>query len=287
MEEQNVFADCGKLQTEADRIFLPYYERMQEALYWLQPVMDGSAGMLANLQGALRPLYRLRDTKALLRRWKSLFKLADGRLGADKVTRLLENRVEDIGDEILLQVERGTYSGIVFSLWSAMESAGWKAEEYLQAGQLLQVRVKDILEKIEDAMNRERETEAEKVVAMAVGNHELEKKGRKIPLKEPGYITVTRLGKEFHYLAVANEISKLSDLSKESRKKLEKLGEAIEELFAVNSLGQSVPAELLKANTVLAARQGGYLLGDLAAEQLMARKTVNKAFAKWLKTVKM
>ena len=287
MEEQNVFADCGKLQTEADRIFLPYFERMQEALYWLQPVMDGSAGMLANLQGALRPLYRLRDTKALLRQWKSLFKLADGRLGADKVTRLLENRVEDIGDEILLQVERGTYSGIVFSLWSAMESAGWKAEEYLQAGQLLQVRVKDILEKIEDAMNRERETEAEKVVAMAVGNHELEKKGRKIPLKEPGYITVTRLGKEFHYLAVANDISKLSDLSKESRKKLEKLGEAIEELFAVNSLGQSVPAELLKANTVLAARQGGYLLGDLAAEQLMARKTVNKAFAKWLKTVKM
>ena len=123
MEEQNVFADCGKLQTEADRIFLPYFERMQEALYWLQPVMDGSAGMQANLQGALRPLYRLRDTKALLRRWQSLFKLADGRLGADKVTRLLENRVEDIGDEIQMQVERGTYSGIVFSLWAAMESA--------------------------------------------------------------------------------------------------------------------------------------------------------------------
>ena len=35
MEEQNVFADCGRLQTEADRIFLPYFERMQEALYWL------------------------------------------------------------------------------------------------------------------------------------------------------------------------------------------------------------------------------------------------------------
>ena len=59
------------------------------------------------------------------------------------------------------------------------------------------------------------------------------------------------------------------------------------ELFAVNSLGQSVPSELLKSNTVLAARQSGYLLGDLAAEQLMARKAVNKAFAKWLKTVKM
>ena len=285
MEEQNVFADCGKLQTEADRIFLPYFERMQEALYWLQPVMDGSAGMQANLQGALRPLYRLRDTKALLRRWQSLFKLADGRLGADKVTRLLENRVEDIGDEIQMQVERGTYSGIVFSLWAAMESAGWKAEEYLQAGQLLQVRVKDILEKIEEAMYRERE--AEKTGAMAVGNHAQDKKGRKVPLKEPGYVTVTRLGKEFHYLAAANEISKLSDLSKESRKKLEKLGEAIAELFTVNSLGQSVPAELLKANTVLAARQGGYLLGDLVAEQLMARKAVNKAFAKWLKTVKM
>ena len=285
MEEQNVFADCGKLQTEADRIFLPYFERMQEALYWLQPVMDGSAGMQANLQGALRPLYRLRDTKALLRRWQSLFKLADGRLGADKVTRLLENRVEDIGDEIQMQVERGTYSGIVFSLWAAMESAGWKAEEYLQAGQLLQVRVKDILDKIEDAMYRERETE--KTGTMAVGNHAQDKKGRKVPLKEPGYVTVTRLGKEFHYLAAANEISKLSDLSKESRKKLEKLGEAIADLFTVNSLGQSVPAELLKANTVLAARQGGYLLGDLAAEQLMARKAVNKAFAKWLKTVKM
>ena len=203
--------------------------------------MDGSAGMLANLQGALRPLYRLRDTKALLRRWKSLFKLADGRLGADKVTRLLENRVEDIGDEIQMQVERGTYSGIIFSLWAAMESAGWKAEEYLQAGQLLQVRVKDILDKIEDAMYRERETE--KTGTMAVGNHAQDKKGRKVPLKEPGYVTVTRLGKEFHYLAAANEISKLSDLSKESRKKLEKLGEAIAELFTVNSLGQSVPAE--------------------------------------------
>ena len=134
-------------------------------------------------------------------------------------------------------------------------------------------------------MYRERETE--KAGAMAVGNHAQEKKGWNVSLKEPGYVTVTRLGKEFHYLAAANEISKLSDLSKESRKKLEKLGEAIEELFTVNSLGQSVPAELLKANTVLAARQGGYLLGDLAAEQLMARKAVNKAFAKWLKTVKM
>ena len=245
MEEQNVFADCGKLQTEADRIFLPYFERMQAALYWLQPVMDGSAGMQANLQGALRPLYKLRDTKTLLRRWKSLFKLADGRLGEDKVTRL-----------------------------------------YLQAGQLLQVRVKDILEKIEDAMNREKEAETEKAEAILTGKLASAKKGKKIPLKEPGYATVTRLGKEFYYLTMANESSKLTDLSKESRKKLEKLGEAMRELFAVNSLGQSVPSELLKSNTVLAARQSGYLLGDLAAEQLTARKAVNKTFAKWLKTVK-
>ena len=287
MEEQNVFADCGKLQTEADRIFLPYFERMQEALYWLQPVMDGSAGMQANLKGALRPLYKLRGTKALLKRWKSLYKLADGRLGADKVTRLLENRMEDLGDEIQLQVNRGMYSSIVFALWAAMESAGWKAEEYLQAGQLLQVRVKDILDKIEDTMNREKETEVEKAGAMVVGKLTSEKKGKKLQLKEPGHVTVTRLGKEFHYLVAANEVSKLSDLSKESRKKLEKLGEGLRELFAVNSLGQSVPAELLKSNTVLAARQSGYLLGDLAAEQLMARKAVNKAFAKWVKTVKI
>ena len=287
MEEQNVFADCGKLQTEADRIFLPYFEKMQEALYWLQPLMDGSAGMQANLQGALRPLYRLRDTKALLRRWKSLFKLADGRLGADKITRLLESRVEDIGDEIQFQVARGTYSGIVFSLWAAMEGAGWKAEEYLQAGQLLQVRVKDILDKIEDTMNRANETDAENVSAIMPGSLAKEKKGGKVPQKEPGYVTVTRLAREFHYLTAANEISKLSDLSKESRKKLEKLGETIRELFAVNSLGQSVPAEILKSKTLLAARQSGYLLGDLAAEQLMARKAVNKAFAKWVKTVKM
>ena len=287
MEEQNVFADCGKLQTEADRIFLPFFERMQAALYWLQPVMDGSAGMQANLQGALRPLYKLRDTKTLLRRWKSLFKLADGRLGEDKVTRLLENRLEDIGDEIQMQVMRGTYSGIIFSLWATMEGAGWKAEEYLQAGQLLQVRVKDILEKIEDAMSREKEAEMEKAEAILTGKLASAKKEKKIPLKEPGYATVTRLGKEFYYLVTANESSKLTDLSKESRKKLEKLGEALRELFAVNSLGQSVPSELLKSNTVLAARQSGYLLGDLAAEQLMARKAVNKAFAKWLKTVKM
>ena len=250
MEEQNVFADCGKLQTEADRIFLPYFERMQAALYWLQPVMDGSAGMQANLQGALRPLYKLRDTKTLLRRWKSLFKLTDGRLGEDKVARLLENRLEDIGDEIQLQVMRG-------------------------------------LEKIEDAMNREKEAETEKAEAILTGKLASAKKGRKVPLKEPGYATVTRLGKEFYYLTMANESSKLTDLSKESRKKLEKLGEAMRELFAVNSLGQSVPSELLKSNTVLSARQSGYLLGDLAAEQLMARKAVNKTFAKWLKTVKM
>lgn len=285
MEEQNVFAECGKLQTEADRIFLPYFERMQDALYWLQPVMDGSAGMQANLEGALRPLYRLRDTKALLRRWKSLFKLADGRLGADKVTRILENRLEDIGNEIQLQVVRGTYSGIVFSLWAAMESAAWKSEEYLQAGQLLQVRVKGILEKVEDVMNREKETGAEKIGVIVAGNLSQEKKGRKVSLKESGSVTVTRLSKEFHYLTAANEICKLSNLSKESRKKLEKLGETLRELFAANSLGQAVPAELLKSNTVLAARQGGYLLGDLAAEQLMARKAVNKAFAKWIKTV--
>ena len=287
MEEQNVFADCGKLQTEADRIFLPYFERMQEALYWLQPVMDGSAGMQANLQGALRPLYKLRNTKMLLRHWKGLFKLAGGRLGEDKVTRLLENRIEDIGEEIQMQVLRGAYSGIVFSLWAAMEGAGWKAEEYLQAGQLLQVRVKDILEKIQAEMKKEKEAGAEKANIVLAGAFEAEKKGKKVKLQDPGYVTVTRLGKEFYYLVKANETSKLSDLSKESRKKLEKLGEAVKELFTVSSQGESVPAELLKANTVLAARQGGYLLGDMAAEQLMARKAVNKAFAKWLKTVKM
>ena len=287
MEEQNVFADCGKLQTEADRIFLPYFEKMQEALYWLQPVMDGSAGMQANLQGALRSLYRLRDTKALLKRWKALFKLADGRLGEDKVTRLLESRMEDIGDEIQLQVLRGTYSGIIFSLWAAMEGAGWKAEEYLQAGQLLQVRVKDILEKIEEEVNKEKEAKAEKANAILAGDFAAEKKEKKAKLPEPGHVTVTRLGKEFYYLVKANETSKLSGLSKESRKKLEKLGEATADLFAVNSLGQSIPEGLLKSNTVLTARQSGYLLGDLAAEQLMARKAVNKSFAKWLKTVKM
>ncbi len=223
MEEQNVFADCGKLQTEADRIFLPYFERMQEALYWLQPVMDGSAGMQANLQGALRPLYKLRDTKTLLRRWKSLFKLADGRLGDDKVNRLLENRIEDIGEEIQAQVLRGTYSGIIFSLWAAMEGAGWKAEEYLQAGQLLQVRVKDILEKIEAEINKEKEAGAEKANAVLVGAFAAEKKGKKAKLQDPGHVTVTRLGKEFYYLVKANETSRLSGLGKESRKKLEKL----------------------------------------------------------------
>ena len=286
LEEQNVFADCGNLQAEADRIFLPCFERMQEVLYWLQPVMDSSAGMQANLQGALRLLYKLRDTKALLKRWKSLLKLADGRLGVDKVTRILENRIEEVGDEVQRQILAGIYSVIVFSLWAAMEGAGWKAEEYLQTGQLLQVRVKDILEKIENAMSREKQAETEKASAMVVGNPVPEKKGKKIRLQEPGYITVNRLGKEFHYLVKANEISKLTDLNKESRKKLEKLGEAMSELFAVSSLAQSIPAELLKSNTVLAARQGGYLLGDLAAEQLMARKAVNKTFTKWMKTMK-
>ena len=73
-------------------------------------------------------------------------------------------------------------------------------------------------------MNREKETETEKAGAILIGKLVPEKKGKKIPLKEPGYATVTRLGKEFHYLVTANESSKLTDLSKESRKKLEKLG---------------------------------------------------------------
>ena len=54
----------------------------------------------------------------------------------------------------------------------------------------------------------------------------------------------------------------------------------------MHALGQAVPEELLKAYTVLAARQSGYLLGDLAAEQQTARKAVNKAFAKWVRTMK-
>ena len=286
MEEQNVFADCSRLQTEADRIFLPHFERMQEFLYWLQPMMDGSAGMQANLQGALVPLYRLRSAKLLLRRWKSLFKMADGRLGSDKVTRLLEDRIEDMGDEIQRQVLSGTYSGIVFSLWAAMENSGWKAEEYLQAGQLLQVRVKNILEKIGEELEKEQQNKREKASAIIVGNRKPEKKGKKINLQEPGYVTASHLSKELYYLITANEECKLNDLCKESRKKLEKLGEAFAMMEKVHALGQAVPEELLKANTVLAARQSGYLLGDLAAEQQAARKAVNKAFAKWVRTMK-
>ena len=286
MEEQNVFADCSRLQTEADRIFLPHFERMQEFLYWLQPMMDGSAGMQANLQGALAPLYRLRSAKLLLRRWKSLFKMADGRLGSDKVTRLLEDRIEDMGDEIQRQVLSGTYSGIVFSLWAAMENSGWKAEEYLQAGQLLQVRVKNILEKIGEELEKEQQNKREKASAIIVGNRKPEKKGKKINLQEPGYVTASHLSKELYYLITANEECKLNDLCKGSRKKLEKLGEAFAMMEKVHALGQAVPEELLKANTVLAARQSGYLLGDLAAEQQAARKAVNKAFAKWVRTMK-
>ena len=286
MEEQNVFADNGNLQTEADRIFLPYFERIQEFLYWLQPMLDGSAGMQANLQGVLRPLYRLRDAKALLKRWKSLFKMADGRLGSDKVTRILESRIKDIGDEIQRQVAAGNYSGVVFALWAAMESAGWKAEEYLQAGQLLQVRAKDILEKINVELTKGKENTAEQVSAIIAGNKKPEKKSKKGNLQESGYVVAARLDKELRYLAIANEAVKLSELGKESRKKLEKLGEAVRDMDAVNALGQAIPEELLKTNTVLAARQSGFLFGDLAAEQQLARKSVNKAFDKWIKTVK-
>ena len=284
MEEQNVFADCSRLQTEADRIFLPHFARMQEFLYWLQPMMDGSAGMQANLQEALRPLYRLRAAKALLSRWKSLFKLADGRLGSDKVTRLLEDQIDDIGNAIQRQVLSGVYSGIVFALWAAMEGAGWKAEEYLQAGKLLQVRVKDILEKIDAALAQGQAEKAEKVGALLAGVSKT--KNKKAKLQEPGSVTAARLSKELYYLTTANSECKLTDLCKESRKKLEKLGEALQKMEEVNTLGRSIPEALLKTNTVLAARQSGYLLGDLAAEQQAACKAVNKAFAKWVKTVK-
>ncbi len=286
MEEQNVFADSSRMQTEADRIFLPYFERLQELLYWLQPMMEGCAGMEANLQGALRPLQQLRDTKALLRRWKTLFKLADGRLGSDKVTRLLENRIDSIGDEIQRQVLSGMYSGIVFSLWSVMEGAVWKSQEFLQAGQLLQVRVKTILEKIEDALEQKKEARVGQAAAAVAGNEAPQKKNTEIRLTEPGYAVALRLSKDLHYLIAANEQYKLSDLDKESRKRLEKLGETVRDMERVNSLGQAVPEELLKANTVLAARQSGFLLGDLAAEQQTSRKAVSKAFRKWIETLK-
>ena len=286
MEEQNVFADNGNLQTEADRIFLPHFERIQEFLYWLQPMLDGSAGMQANLQGALRPLYRLRDAKALLRRWKSLYKTADGRLGSDKVTRVLENRIKEAGNEIQGQVLAGHYSGVVFALWAAMENAGWKVEEYLQAGQLLQVRAKDILEKVGGELEKSKENNTEQASAIIVGNRKPEKKLKKATLREPGHVVAARLDKELGYLAAANEAVKLSGLGKESRKKLEKLGETLRAMDTVNATGKAIPEELLKTNTVLAARQSGYLLGNLTAEQQMARKAVNKAFDKWIKTVK-
>jgi hypothetical protein len=291
MEEQNVFADCGRLQTEADRIFLPYFEKMEEFLYWLQPLMDGSAGMQANLQRVLQPLYRLKYAKLLQKRWKVLYKMADGRLGADKVAHLLEKRVKDLGDTVQRQVLTGTYSGIVFTLWAAMEKAAWKAEEYLQAGQLLQVRSKDILEKITGVLEQAQATRAEKAGALLAdsmtGKAAPEKKKKKIKLDEPGYVTASHLYKELHYLVMANDTVKVPELGKESRKKLEKLGESLHALAEVNELGQTVPAELLKSNTVLSARQGGYLLGDLAAEQLLARKALSRAFEKWIKTVKM
>ena len=291
MEEQNVFADCGKLQTEADRIFLPYFEKMEEFLYWLQPMMDGSAGMQANLERVLQPLYRLKYAKLLQKRWKVLYKMADGRLGADKVAHLLENRVKDLGDTIQRQVLTGTYSGIIFTLWAAMEKAGWKAEEYLQAGQLLQVRSKDILEKIGEILEQAQAAKAEAAGALLAdsmaGKVATEKKKKKVKLNEPGYVTASHLYKELHYLTIANDTVKVPELGKESRKKLEKLGEALHALAEVNELGQAVPSEVLKSNTVLSARQGGYLLGDLAAEQLLARKALSKSFEKWIKTVKM
>ena len=217
--------------------------------------------------------------------------MADGRLGVDKVAHLLENRVKELGDTIQRQVLTGTYSGIVFTLWAAMENAGWKAEEYLQAGQLLQVRSKDILLKIGEILDQTEVAKAEKAGALLAdsmaGKAEAEKKKKKVKLDEPGYVTASHLYKELHYLTVANDTVKVPELGKESRKKLEKLGEALHALAEVNELGQTVPPELLKSNTVLSARQGGYLLGDLAAEQLLARKALSKAFEKWIKTVKI
>ena len=190
---------------------------------------------------------------------------------------MLEDQVDDIGNAIQRQVLSGVYSGIVFALWAAMEGAGWKAEEYL-------VRVKDILEKIDAALAQGQAEKAEKVGALLAGVSKT--KNKKAKLQEPGSVTAARLSKELYYLTTANSECKLTDLCKESRKKLEKLGEALQKMEEVNTLGRSIPEALLKTNTVLAARQSGYLLGDLAAEQQAACKAVNKAFAKWVKTVK-
>lgn len=265
LEEQNVFMH-SKLQSEADTIFLPHFEKIRETLFWLRPMLTGTPGMEANLRRILADLYALRETKALLRYWLDLYATGGERWSEDKLTGMLQKQVRTLGEGIHQRILQGRYSTVVFSLWAAMENANWKVDEYLRGDQLLQVRTKDILEKIKTA--------AEVKDKM---------KGKRNSASD--YLIVAELDMEVSCLQKASEAEVLTVGGKEGRKKLAKLSKALAFWNDKCALAQAVPSELMGLKSVAAAHQAGYLKGALFAEGSRESLKAGKAFKKWLKTL--
>lgn len=283
MAEQNVFGE-SRLQEEADRIFLPGWEKMSNTLYWIQPALTGSAGMETNLQGVLESLYRLRASRLLLRRWAELYRKAGGKLGNDKLSRLLEHSVRARGEEIRRKVLGGSYSAVIFSLWSVMERSAWKAEEYLQMKQLLQVRTREILDKVRGAAVANREKQRNNTgKLLRAGKASLDiKAGRG---QEESYKLAARLEKDLIRLLEPESALKAAELGKTSRRRLEKLGEALTAERELRRLREAIPETVYAVKSAAGSRQAGFLAGVLSAEQAAAEKAVGRTFAKWLKTL--
>lgn len=265
LEEQNAFMH-SKLQLEADTVFLPHFEKIREALFWLRPMLTGTPGMETDLRGILTDLYALRDTKALLRYWLDLYATGGESWGEDKLTPILQKRVRTLGEGIHQRILKGCFSTVIFALWTAMEKAGWKADEYLRGDQLLQVRTKDILEKIKAAAEVKNKMKGKRDLG-------------------PDYLIVAELDKEVSYLQKAGEADVLTVGGKEGRKKLAKLSKALVFWNDNCALAQAVPSELMRLKSVAAAHQAGYLKGALFAEGARESLKAGKAFKKWLKTL--
>ena len=283
LAEQNVFGD-SKLQTEADRIFLPYWEIMAHTLYWVRPALSAAAGMETNLRGVLLPLRGLRAAKALLARWRALYKSREEWLGGDKLARFLEQDIKARGEDIREKIAGGSYSAVIFSLWAAMEQSAWKAGEYLQVRQLLQVRTQAILDRVKAMVTEARKTRLKKLGILC-------RPDQAVPAaKEIGTQEACRLALELEedltYLLDPETGLKAAALGKDSRRRLEKLGGAFASWQEIRALRQAIPEAAWGVRSAAGNRQIGFLSGILAAEQAAAEKALGKAFLRWMKTLK-
>ena len=263
LEEQNVFMH-SKLESEADVIFLPYFEIIRETLFWLRPMLTGVPGMEANLRGLVADLQALRDIKGLARYWRDLYATGGEDWGEDKLTPFLRKQIATLGEGLHQRMLKGRFTAVIFSLWAAMENANWKAEEYLRGDQLLEVRIKEVLEQIRKGTGV-KEKRKEKTAA--------------------GCLFLAELDREIACLQTASRAGIYTAGGKSGRKKLAKLHGALAFWNENCALAQAVPAEIMQSRSVTAAQQAGYLKGALFAEGSLESLEAGKAFTKWLKTL--